>query len=577
MSFGFGFGFPKNYVAALFTPAQLFASGEQGAWYDPSDLTTLFQDSAGTTPVTAVEQPVGLMLDKSNGLVLGPELVTNGDFSQGATGWVFANGGGLANSRCECTNATNFLSTSSSILTAGKWYSAEFDYFMTAGSSLRIATKSTVGPDNAAIVAVSPALATNAVTRLRIKFYSTGGYFIVQAANATFTGWVDNISVRELPGNHALQNTSANRPVLSARVNLLTKTEDFSDAAWTKAGSSTAPTASTLNFPNLNEAISQTATMAATVGTSATFSVELSGSGTIYIAAYRFGSASYEETKTKITLTSTPTRYSVSHTMTNAGQTGFGGYISRSTDGTATTVTASKADLRHTNTGANLPAYQRVNTSTDYDTTGFPLYLKCNGTNSSMQTNSINFSATDKMTVLAGVRKLSDPGTTGTLAELSTNGPVNAGTFTLNAPQTTGTNFAVNVNGTTNNGRTYSPYPAPVTVVLAYSLSTAAANSTEAVAARINATAVTGSNAIQGVSAGNFGNYPLFLFASNASSLFFNGQFYGAIIRGAQTGETQLKLTEKYLNDKTKAFDFRDVTDSSSFRWNSATASPDAS
>lgn len=34
-------------------------------WYDPSDLSTLYQDSAGTTPVTAVEQPVGRMLDKS--------------------------------------------------------------------------------------------------------------------------------------------------------------------------------------------------------------------------------------------------------------------------------------------------------------------------------------------------------------------------------------------------------------------------------------------------------------------------------------------------------------------------------
>jgi len=43
----------------------LFGSGEQGALYDPSDLSTLFQDSAGTTPVTAVEQFVALMLDKS--------------------------------------------------------------------------------------------------------------------------------------------------------------------------------------------------------------------------------------------------------------------------------------------------------------------------------------------------------------------------------------------------------------------------------------------------------------------------------------------------------------------------------
>lgn len=43
----------------------LFSASEPGAWYDPSDLSTLFQDAAGTTPVTAVEQPVGRILDKS--------------------------------------------------------------------------------------------------------------------------------------------------------------------------------------------------------------------------------------------------------------------------------------------------------------------------------------------------------------------------------------------------------------------------------------------------------------------------------------------------------------------------------
>ena len=46
-------------------PASLFANAEPGVWYDPSDITTLFQDSAGTTPVTAAGQTVGLMLDKS--------------------------------------------------------------------------------------------------------------------------------------------------------------------------------------------------------------------------------------------------------------------------------------------------------------------------------------------------------------------------------------------------------------------------------------------------------------------------------------------------------------------------------
>jgi len=51
--------------AVPFSIADLFASSEQGAWYDPSDLSTLFQDSAGTTPVTTAGQPVGLMLDNS--------------------------------------------------------------------------------------------------------------------------------------------------------------------------------------------------------------------------------------------------------------------------------------------------------------------------------------------------------------------------------------------------------------------------------------------------------------------------------------------------------------------------------
>jgi len=43
----------------------LFARGEKGVWFDPSDLSTMFQDSAGTTPVTAAGQPVGRIVDKS--------------------------------------------------------------------------------------------------------------------------------------------------------------------------------------------------------------------------------------------------------------------------------------------------------------------------------------------------------------------------------------------------------------------------------------------------------------------------------------------------------------------------------
>ena len=53
------------FSVTTFTPANLFLSSEKGAWFDANDLSTLFQDSAGTTPVTAVGQKVGKWLDKS--------------------------------------------------------------------------------------------------------------------------------------------------------------------------------------------------------------------------------------------------------------------------------------------------------------------------------------------------------------------------------------------------------------------------------------------------------------------------------------------------------------------------------
>ena len=48
-----------------FLPSDLFSAGEEGAWFDPGDIATLFQDTAGTVPVTTAGQSVALMKDKS--------------------------------------------------------------------------------------------------------------------------------------------------------------------------------------------------------------------------------------------------------------------------------------------------------------------------------------------------------------------------------------------------------------------------------------------------------------------------------------------------------------------------------
>ena len=45
-------------------PSELFRHSEVGVWYDPSDSTTVFTDSAGTIPAV-LEDPVGKILDKS--------------------------------------------------------------------------------------------------------------------------------------------------------------------------------------------------------------------------------------------------------------------------------------------------------------------------------------------------------------------------------------------------------------------------------------------------------------------------------------------------------------------------------
>lgn len=50
---------------SVWTPSALFQSGEEGAWYSPRDLSTLFQDAAGTTPVENDGDPVGYIADKS--------------------------------------------------------------------------------------------------------------------------------------------------------------------------------------------------------------------------------------------------------------------------------------------------------------------------------------------------------------------------------------------------------------------------------------------------------------------------------------------------------------------------------
>lgn len=65
MQIGLGLWLGTRQVGGFNPAAVLFGAGEQGGWYDPSDISTLFQDTAGTTPVTATGQTVARINDKS--------------------------------------------------------------------------------------------------------------------------------------------------------------------------------------------------------------------------------------------------------------------------------------------------------------------------------------------------------------------------------------------------------------------------------------------------------------------------------------------------------------------------------
>lgn len=212
---------------ALFSPSSLFSAGEQGAWYDPSDLTTMFQESTGVTPVTAVEQPVGLILDKSKGLTLGSELVTNGTFDTNTTGWTLWQTGILSvdNFRLKVENGAATISGAYQLITVVVGRTYKFEGVKEAGTALspRYYLGTSVGGTQYASNATSGQV-----------FIATSTTLVVTAATQSTvlgaTAFFDNISVKELAGNHASQSTSASRPVLSA-----TSKIDFdgTDDKWT--------------------------------------------------------------------------------------------------------------------------------------------------------------------------------------------------------------------------------------------------------------------------------------------------------------------------------------------------------
>lgn len=339
-SVNIGSSFNQSFNSVM---RKLFANGEQGFVYYPNDLSTLYQDAAGTIPVTSVGQPVGLVLDKSKGLVLGEELAS---VTEVVSLPIDAVGG-----------VKTYLIGAVDI---GKTYQISFTVSNFTGSG----DVGIVGPTTQWLDGTSVSISSNGTKRcIRTKLTTREVYLYTRNTAACV---FSNISIKEIKGHHAYQTTSASRPILKQTPilapNLLT-TYDF--RTWAVIGA-----------PNPLTANSFTTTASGGVrvdilkpNTSYMLELDIENTSTVNV---------YHGSGTNTAVTSGVRRKVLVQVTTD---TGIAFYLRNSAAGT-TTVHSIKVQ-------------EVIGYRTDQN------YLAFDGVDDFLQTGSIDFSGTDDVTVIA--------------------------------------------------------------------------------------------------------------------------------------------------------------------------------
>lgn len=573
-----------------FYPTQLFTSSEQGLIYDFNDFSTLFQDNTGTIPVTAAGQPVGLVLDKHlgqpavrrNRLIFSeaPEnaawLLNTASVSGSGLGAKLVEAAGTVNpfiyqtvtipdgstvtiSRTVKAGERSFcrLQVSSSSgavyaatrfdLAAGEKVAGDSDQSANGGSN--VSSSITSAGDGYWTIRVTVTLPTG-VTAVRqetrivpnsTSFSYTGdgvsGIFLREAqtevgsvptsyqkiTSGTFGEWT--------PGNHAAQSSSASRPMLRQSPipgNELVVNGNFDNGTtgWSAVnatisivGSSLRVTGNASSYPSGRQQVS--------VQTGKTYiiewthrSVDGSASSCLFIRPNGYDDPAGQLSPQGTTSTSFVSRRAVFTATTNAL------YLRATVD---SGVTSASAEFD------NISIREIVGYSTSRN------YLEFDGLDDFLLTNSIDFTATDKVTIFAGVRKMSDAAVA-TLVELSSSTALNNGTFAIFAPLiASSARYTYRSRGTTTvDNASSTSYAAPISSVL---------SCVSSISGDINTLRVSGttfpSAGDQGT--GNYGNYPLFLGRRAGASLPFSGYLYGLTITGKMCNATEITYEDRRL------------------------------
>lgn len=370
------------------SPRDFFQSAEPGFYLDFSATAPLYQDNVGATPLTLPDQQVGMALDVSRGMELGPELVTNGDFSAGATGWALGAGWSVSGGAAVSAGGGNAaLSQSGGTYAAGRTYQVTFNITVSSGYLLAY-----VANGNNALISTSGAIS------LRLVASASGGLALF---GFSFVGSIGNISAREVKSVPATQATLGLRPKWGRAPNVvrnkLKYTNQFDNAVWNSANTGGAGAAPVVT-PNAGLAPDGTMTAVRVVfslgGGLTTSDISrrrqvttaasaVSGTGTYSFWAKTFDGVSsvnlLRENSdgflggNQVTVSGTWQRFTLtSSTYTVGSSVGFG------LRGGQTPALPNAADILVWNaqleSGSTATADQKVTTATDITEAGFPSF-----------------------------------------------------------------------------------------------------------------------------------------------------------------------------------------------------------
>lgn len=400
----------------------LFSNNEPGFTFEPWDITTLYQDRAGTMPVTAAGQSVGLRLDKSG---RGNHQVAVSDAKRGVYGWM------------PKTGRRNLLT-----------YTEQFDNAAWTKTNTTVAANAAVAPDGTTTA--------DAITPTATGFFALQSYILT----GTYTA---SISVKDNGAGSCAFAMGSGTIGYLINVNL---------------------------------------------ATGAFISGRSYGGGTLV------GYAITSQGNGWWRLTVSATATAVGAVILNA-------------DGTSPTqgVYIWGAQLE---VGSTATAYQRVVSQYDITEAGVQTcyYVQADGVDDAYVTPTIT-PGTDKAQVFAGVRKLSDTAI-GSLIELSATTAANNGSLQLATPGAgASANYTLTSKGTVAVASSYTDasIAAPVTKVI-----TGLADiSGDAATLRVNGIQVAQSTTDQGT--GNFLAYPAYIYGRGGTSLPFNGLDFGHAVR----------------------------------------------